>query len=182
LSEILQAVYEGDEARVAVLLAEDPELDVFEAAALGRTERIRELIEADPKLVGVWADDGFTPLHLAAFFRHPDAARLLVEHGAEVDPPARNEMRVTPLHSAAAASNTDTAALLLKRGADPNARQQGGFTPIHAAAQNGNDELAKLLLARGADPRSPTDDGRTASDFAREAGHDELAARFERVA
>jgi uncharacterized protein len=179
LSEILQAVYDGDEARVAVLLAEDPALDVFEASALGRTERVLELLHADPGLARSWAEDGFTPLHLAAFFRHPDTARALVEHGAEIDASARNEMWVTPLHSAAAASNGETAALLLERGADANAQQRGGFTPIHAAAQNGNDELADLLLAREADPSLATEDGRTAADFARQAGHDELANRLE---
>jgi uncharacterized protein len=178
LSELLQAVYAGDEARVAVLLAEDPPLDVFEASALGRSDRVAELLDTEPELACAWAADGFTPLHLAAFFRHPETARMLVERGAEVDPPARNEMRVTPLHSAAAASNGETAALLLARGADANARQRGGFTPIHAAAHNGNEQLAELLLAHGADPSLPTDDGRIASDFAREAGHDELAARL----
>jgi ankyrin repeat protein len=180
LSEILQAVYAGDEARVAVLLAEDPPLDVFEASALGRTDRVAELLDTEAGLVRACAADGFTPLHLAAFFRHPDTARLLVERGAEIDPPALNEMRVTPLHSAAAASNAVTAALLLERGADANARQRGGFTPIHAAAQNGNEELAELLLARGADPALRTDDGRTAADIARAAGHDELARRLRR--
>jgi ankyrin repeat protein len=178
LSELLQAVYEGDEARVAVLLAEDPELDVFEAAALGRTERLRELVDAEPELARAWAEDGFTPLHLAAFFRQPEAASFLLERGAEVDLPARNEMRVTPLGSAAAASNTETARRLLERGADPNARQEGGFTPIHAAAQNGNKELVDLLLAHDADPSLATDDGRTAAGFARDAGHEELGARL----
>jgi ankyrin repeat protein len=178
LSEILQAVYEGDEARVAVLLAENPALDVFEASALGRTDRVLELLDSAPELARAWARDGFTPLHLAAFFLHPETARVLVERGAEIDPPAQNEMRVTPLHSAAAASNTETARLLLDHGADVNAQQNGGFTPVHAAAQNGNEDLAELLLAHGADPSLATDDGRSAADIARAAGHDQLAGRF----
>jgi len=91
LSELLAAVYSGDQARVDELLAGDPELDVFEAAALGHVERLETLLDSEPGLVAAWAEDGFTPLHLAAFFRHPEAARLLVERGALVDVVARNE-------------------------------------------------------------------------------------------
>lgn len=179
MSEILRALYEGDRDRVEELLATDPELDVFEAAALGRTARVAELLDDDLELVRAWAGDGFTPLHLAAFFRRPETARLLVERGADVDAFARNEeIRVTPLHSAVAARQEETAALLLERGADPNARQNGGFMPLHGAAQHGDEVLVELLLRHGADPAAAADDERTAADFAREAGHDELAERL----
>ena len=177
MSELLAAVYRGDRSRVEEFLAADPPLDVFEAAAVGRIERLAELLDAEPGLVSAWTEDGFTPLHLAAFFRQPEAARLLVERGALVDVVARNdELQVTPLQSAAAARQEETAALLLERGADPNAQQRGGFTALHAAAQHGDEPLARLLLARGADPALAAEDGRTAADFARENGHDELAA------
>lgn len=179
MSELISAVYSGDQARVDELLADDPELDVFEASALGRVQRLEELLDADPGLVAAWADDGFTPLHLAAFFRHPDAARLLVERGALVDVVARNkELEVTPLQSAAASREEETAALLLERGADPNVQQRGGFTALHAAAQNGDEPLAQLLVVHGADRALTADDGRTAADFARDAGHDSLATRL----
>jgi uncharacterized protein len=179
LSELLEAVYRGDRARVDELLVGDPELNVFEAAALGRVQRLEELVDGDPELVSAWADDGFTPLHLAAFFRHPDAARLLVERGASVDAVSRNEeLQVTPLQSAAASGEEVTAALLLERGADPNVRQRGGFTALHAAAQNGDSPLAELLVVHGADRALTADDGRTAADFARDAGHEGLAARL----
>ena len=177
MSELLAAVYRGDESRVKEILAADPPLDVFEAAAVGRTERLEELLDTDPGLVSAWTEDGFTPLHLAAFFRQPEAARLLVERGALVDVVARNdELQVTPLQSAAAARQEETATLLLDRGADPNAQQRGGFTALHSAAQQGDEPLARLLLARGADSSLASDDGRTAADFAREGGHSELAA------
>jgi len=179
LSELIAAVYSGDQARIDELLAGHPELDVFEASALGRVQRLEDLLDAEPGLVAAWAEDGFTPLHLAAFFRHPEAARLLVERGALVDVVARNkDLEVTPLQSAAASREEETAALLLERGADPNVQQRGGFTALHAAAQNGDEPLAELLLVHGADPALTADDGRTAADFAREAGHEGLAARL----
>jgi len=175
----MDAVYRGDDARVAELLAGPLELDLFEAAAVGRTERVVELLDTSPELVGAWAGDGFTALHLAAFFRHPEAARVLLARGAPVDPVARHEqLRVTPLQSAVAARQTETAALLLERGADPNARQEGAFAPLHSAASQGDEAIVDLLLAHGADVTLAAKDGRTAADFARENGHEPLADRL----
>jgi ankyrin repeat protein len=180
LSELLEALYRGDEDRVAEFLAAGPALDVFEAAAVGETERLRQLVDEDPRLVEAWAADGFTPLHLAAFFRHPDAARLLVERGAPVDVVARNEdIAVTPLQSAVTAGEEETAALLLARGADPNFRHGGGFTPLHAAAHHSSERLVELLLGHGADAGLADDEGRTPAEYARAAGHEALAARLE---
>jgi len=154
MSELLQAIYRGDQARANELLAGDPELDVFETAAVGRVDRLRELLDADRSLANAWADDGFQPLGLASFFGHVDAARLLVERGAEVNSASRNDFMVMPLHSAAATGDPDVryelAKLLLEHGAEPNARQQDGFTPLMAADQHGDDRLRSLLLEYGA--------------------------------
>ena len=159
------AVYSGDAEEVERLLALDPELDVFESAALGRVGRLRELLDADPELVRARSADDGTALHFAAFFRQPEATRLLVERGADLEAVASTFGDVTPLHSACASGERESARILLEAGADPNVRQQGGFTPLHAAAQSGDEELAQLLLDRGADPETATDDGRTARDF-----------------
>jgi uncharacterized protein len=154
MSELLQAIYRGDTARAEELLADQPELDVFEAAAVGKTERLRELLDQDPSLANAWAEDGFQPLGLASFFGHVEAARLLVERGAEVNSASRNEMKVMPLHSAAATpdpeSRYELAKLLLEQGADPNARQQDEFTPLMAADQHRDERLGDLLLEHGA--------------------------------
>jgi uncharacterized protein len=154
MSELLQAVYRGDRARADELLAADPELDVFEAAAVGKVDRLRELLDEDPSLANAWAEDGFQPLGLASFFGHLEAARLLVERGAEMNSASRNDMKVMPLHSAAATGDPEAryalAKLLLERGADPNARQQDGFTPLMAAEAHGDDGLRRLLIQHGA--------------------------------
>ena len=157
MSELLQAVYRGDRARADELLATNPELDVFEAAAVGKVDRLRELLEEDPARANAWAEDGFQPLGLASFFGHLEAARLLVERGAEVNSASRNELKVMPLHSAAATGDPEAryglAKLLLEHGADPDARQQDEFTPLMAAEAHGDDRLRELLVQHGAEPK-----------------------------
>jgi uncharacterized protein len=174
LSAVIQARYHGREEIVAALLRAGPELDVFDAAAIGGVDRVRELLEREPELVSAFSADGFTPLHLAAFFGHLDVAQLLVERGADIEAVARNPMQVMPLHSAAAGRHLEIARLLVGRGADVNAAQERGFTPLHAAAQNGDMGLLRLLLDRGAEPEQAAADGRKAADFAVENGHQEV--------
>jgi ankyrin repeat protein len=145
----MEALYRGDRAR-AHELAKDVELDVFEAASLGRSDRVRELLDDDRGLAAARAGDDFTALHYAAFFGDAESARFLVEAGADVDAFADNELGVHPLNSAAAARNVAVARILLDHGADPNAPTRSGYTPLDAAAENGDEELADLLRAHGA--------------------------------
>jgi ankyrin repeat protein len=176
MSDLLQAVYRGDDAARDDILARRVPETVFEAAAVGDTARLDALLD-DP---AAQADDGFTPLHLAAFFRHPEAVRLLLGRGAPVNAVAGNPTKVQPLHSAAAGGDPECVRLLVGAGADVNATQQGGFVPLHAAAQNGDEAALALLLAAGADPSAATEDGRTAADLARDAERDAVVARLAR--
>jgi len=123
VSARMLARYHGQTEIVGVLVDAGPELDVFEAAALGADERLDELLAHDRALVKARSADGFTPLHLASFFGHPQAARLLVERGADVADVARNELKVQPLHSAAAARQLEH--LIGARGARPRGRGVG---------------------------------------------------------
>ena len=157
MTDLLEALYRGDDERVSELLAGEPELNVFEAAAFGRTERLRKLLDEDPSQANAFGDDGFQPLGLACFFGHVEAARLLLDRGADPNSLARNEhIQAAPLHSASASENKDEATryelceLLLDRGADPNLEQGGGFTALDSARQNGDERLERLLLDRGA--------------------------------
>lgn len=175
VSAVRRAVYARRDEIAEILLDANPALDVFDAAAVGRTRGLGELLAGERELAQAWASDGFTALHLAAFFGHEEAAALLLEHGADANAVARNaELRVAPLHSAAAGGHSKLVALLLEHGADPKARQGGGFTPLHAAAENGDRESVEALLERGADKAARTDEGRTAAEYATAAGHDEL--------
>lgn len=184
VSALLTALYHGRTEIAEELVRPAPRLDVFEAAAYGETSRLRGLLDEDPAAATAWSPDGFQPLGLAVFFGHVDAARLLLEHGAEVNQPARHaQIKAAPIHSATAATDAsarlELTRLLLARGADANAAQEGGFTPLHAAAQHGDAELARLLLDHGADRSAATEDGRTAAAIAREQGQTEVAGLLE---
>jgi len=159
MSEILQALYRGD-AETAYELARGAELDVFEAAALGETARVRHLLDDDPALANAFGADGFHPLGLACFFGRLDAARLLLERGADVAALSRNEhIQTAAIHAAAASGETgadeatryELVKVVLDHGADPNLPQAGGFRAIDAARQNGDERLERLLKEHGAD-------------------------------
>ena len=178
VSPILQALYEDRAADAEALAADAPTLNAFEAAALGRADRLRELLDDEPELTGAWSPDGFQALHLAAFFGRPDATRLLLERGADPASVSRHEfVKVTPLHSAVAregAEDLRTVQVLLDHGAPVDARVEGGAAPLHSAAFNGNLAIVEALLARGADPHAAKDDGKTPLDLAREQQHEDV--------
>jgi len=156
VSALLEAFYRGQTEQVEQLLAGDPELDVFEAAALGKTDRLREVLDEDASRANAFGDDGFHPLGLACFFGHVDAARLLLERGADVNALSRNEhIQTAAIHAAAAAeAGEDTryqlVKLALEHGADANLPQGSGFRAIDAARQNGDTRVEQLLVEHGA--------------------------------
>jgi ankyrin repeat protein len=174
VSAMLVALYHRRPG-VAALFAARRHLDVHEMAALGRGADLREFLRRAPDEAQRAAVDGFTPLGLASFFGHEEAARILLDFGADPRRPSRNEMRVAPLHSAVARRSLGVARLLLDRGADVNARQAGGFTPLHGAAADGDRAMAELLVERGGDPAVRDEGGRTPAEIATTGGHDALA-------
>ena len=174
-SPILVAVYHQKPDVAKALADAAGTLDIFEAAALGRVERIRQLLRADPTLASSYAPDGFPAVGLAAFFGHLDAVTAFIAAGADIHAAARNSFKVQAIHAAVASKNIEIVRAVLEAGADPNAAQQQGFRPIHEAGSSGSRELAELLLKYGADPTLKGDHGKNAIDIAREKGHAELA-------
>jgi uncharacterized protein len=178
-SPLLTALYHGRRDLAELLLAHGRRPDAFEAAALGDVDRLRAALDAAPGVVTRFSNDGWTLLHLAGFFGHAEAVRLLLERGADANALSVNGMRNTPLHAGLAGPmGIDGARLLVEAGADVNARQHGGYVPLHSAANRGDIDLLGLLLEGGADPNAATDDGRRPIDFARERGHAEAAAHL----
>jgi len=156
VSALLLALYHRRPDVRDALLAAGAEVGPLEAAALGDVEKLA---------LDARGGDGFTPLHLAAFFGGAPAVRALLAMGANADADAENTFGVHPIHSASAVGDHDSVRALLEAGANPNVRQQGGFTPLHTAAHNDDATLTRLLLDHGADPDLAADDGKTPRDL-----------------
>jgi len=174
-SAILVAAYNMKPDVVNALLELGAPVDIFEASVLGKVDRIQEIVKSSPARVSEHAQDGFTPVALAAFFGQLAAVKALIAAGADVKAAAKNALKVQALHAAVAGRNLEIVKAVLDAGADPNAQQQAGFRPIHEAGTNANRALADLLLKHGADPSLPSDNGKNAIDLAREKGHAEFA-------
>jgi ankyrin repeat protein len=175
-SPLLLALYSDFTDICDELLAAKPELSVFEAAALGNTTRVRELLQDDPRLLNFFSHDGWTPLHLAVYFGHRDTAEELLDLGADLHAVSQNSSTVMPLHSALARGRIELALLLIDRGADVTAPQlTHGYTPLHYAAAVGSEEAVRKLLDAGADPSVAALDGKLPADMATDKGHTAVA-------
>jgi ankyrin repeat protein len=137
----------------------DPVLrDLLRAVRNQDGRRVREALQANPRIVTGQDSGGSTLLHHAAAFGTLATMRLLLEHGA--DPNAKNRLSSTPLHWAV--QDEAKVRLLLSRGAHIDSKTYDGRTPLFlAASQPDNVAVLRLLLARGADPNAATMVGRT---------------------
>ena len=141
-SPLMAALYRGHHGVVATLVQLGAELDVFAAAALGNVDSLTRDLE-QPGAANAYAYDGWTPLHLAAFFGQVEAAGILVQAGADLESVSRNSLKNTPLHAAAAGKHESVAILLLDCGANPHAIDAGGYTAQKIAEENGLAEVVR---------------------------------------
>jgi ankyrin repeat protein len=173
------AVFQGRDDVVSFLRETAGPLDGFEAAALGETARLEELLDAGEVGLEDESPEGYGLLHLCGFFGRRETAEMLLDRGARIDAVASSPLATRPVHCAAASRQHDMACWLLDRGADVAGPQAGGWTLLHHAAQQGSVELAEDLLGRGADPLARNAKGQTPLDVARGLGHEDLARRLE---
>src|SRR3954452_672044 len=179
-SAILTAVYHRQKEIVNLLVSRGASLSIFEACAAGELERVERLLHDSASSVNAYSADGWTPLHLAAFFGHRKIAELLLAHEAEVLARSRGPNGNTPLHAALAGNHKFVAALLIGHGADVNAADAQGWRPLHLAAANNNMDAIKALIAQGADVHAANGDTKTALSLATEKNHREVAAVLRR--
>ena len=140
--------------------------DMFDAVRAGDVEKVKTLLQADPKLAAARTEDGSTALHLAALEGQAAVARLLLASQAQVN--ARGLRDETPLHMAMYDGHREVAELLLASQADVNAQNTAGETPLHLAASKGYRDLVELLLSQSADLSARDKSGRTAKAVATE--------------
>lgn len=176
-SALMAALYNGhrdlaNEIADAQVAAGDS-LDVFAAAALGRSSELEHAL-ADAAAATAYSYDGWTALHLAAFFGQLDAAARLLEAGGRLAAVSRNPLANTPLHAAVAGRRADVSVFLIERGADVNATDSGGHTPLHIAAEDGQLPVVEALLSRNADPHAVDAEDKTPLSRAAARNHTEV--------
>ena len=116
--------------------------------------------------------DRETPLHFACFRGKLDIARLLLDHGAQVN--AKNYRWEIPLHLVSRGEydspdeGVRVAKLLLERGTDMNAQTVFGWTSLHYASYNGRHEISQFLFHCGARVKLENCLGETALHVVRE--------------
>jgi RNA polymerase sigma factor (sigma-70 family) len=153
----------GDTEHVRSILDRMPELlDSFStegftalalAAHFGHLDTMRFLLDrgADANVVSRHPI-GVTPLIAALFGRRVEAARILIERGANVSMKRGGKgwprAGWTPLHYAAAYGFLDIVSRLLERGASVKALDDSGASPLDVARDAGQEEAIQLLAGK----------------------------------
>lgn len=168
VSAVLASLYSGRTEICDLLLTRGARLGLQDAAAAGRLERVKELIDENPALANSFSADGFPVVALACVFGHSEVARFLAERGADIHAAASNGTGYNALTGAVASGHTEITKWLLESGANANYSYAAGYTPLLTAAANGRLDIIKLLLAHGADPTAKTNEGKSALNLAEE--------------
>jgi ankyrin repeat protein len=156
---------------VDLLLADGMPLPLLAAIVLGRADRVRELVQATPRLLD--PPQGAALLGRAARMQHLDVVRVLLDAGVPVD--AKDARGYTAMHWAAFWDVVAAIDLLHDRGAAVDPVADRGVTPLHEAARIGRVAAARRLLQLGADRTRRTADGETPASLAAQSDH---AAEF----
>jgi uncharacterized protein len=169
----LYAVYSKHKDIAELLITSGVEPNIFEAAATGRVDRVRELVKQQPELIHAYSPDGWTALHLN--FGNLSVVKLLLDNGADINAVSKNKINATPLQGSVVMKNLELAKLLIDRGANVSPHGEEGTTPLHESAGSGQLDLVKLLLEHGADVNARDDAGKTPLTIAQESKQPEIA-------
>jgi ankyrin repeat protein len=132
-------------------------VDICTAASIGDLERVRELLDRDPRLanrvseyVSYYIGSG-APLKNAAARGHIEIVKLLLERGADPNLP---EEGIAPhghaLYSAVANGHYEIAKLLLEHGAYPNPEVESSADALSRGISNSDQAMIDLLCSYGA--------------------------------
>jgi uncharacterized protein len=117
------------------------------AAQKGLTDVIRLLLECKADVNAKESVGGTTPLIMASYNGRLDAAKLLIESGAQVD--FKDTNGETALLWASAQEDPQVVEFLIGSGADINTRDKRGFDALIRASLLGAHRTVKILLDKG---------------------------------
>ncbi|MBX3118488.1 MAG: ankyrin repeat domain-containing protein [Fimbriimonadaceae bacterium] len=175
VSVLMFTLYHGRLDTAQAIAVQKMNWNVFEAAAIGDSLMVSSMIAEDPSLISAFSADGFTALGLASYFGKFEAAKALVEAGADPNTLSNNDFHVAPIHSALAGGHINIVNLLLDNGANVNLAAGGGWTPLHYAADIGDADLTLRLLKMGANTGALTGDGQSAAEYGDQVGHGHIS-------
>lgn len=152
---------------------------IHDAAIKGDSEKLRELLEKDPRCINQrhLMNYGRGPLHYAVIYGRKEAVEFLLSKGAEIDMTDMDHGR-TPLHYASITGYADIVEILFKKGVDLNEGDRYGWTPLHHSAINGKSGIIELLLSKGAKVNAVEETGKTSLHYAVIYGHNESAQKL----
>lgn len=131
--------------------ASNPDLEARQAAQFGDVNKLLSLLDSCSVSPNSVDQDDCSLLHWAAINNRIEAAKLLLQRGANVNA-VGGVLASTPLHWAARHGHARMVAVLVRNGADWTIRDVEGFTALHVAVQFGCIPVAAYLIAMGQSP------------------------------
>ena len=118
---------------------------IFDAIRANDLDKVKTLVEYDKTVVKLKGGYGDTPLHIAALVDNDEIAKLLIEHGADLE--VQNGSFYTPLMRA----GLKVTKVLVENGADIDfVSSNGQTTALFLALMWKKKEVAEYLLKCGA--------------------------------
>jgi ankyrin repeat protein len=178
-SVYLLAAYAGQPAVMALFESKGLVLDIYEAAAGGKTDRVNELLRPAPGLVKAPNAAGDTPLHAAALASQSKSIDSMISPGPDYTIPNPKRKNATAAHIGLQSPQREAAEAMaftmVGNGLNPNIATTDGNTILHCAAITGYPRVIRLLLQKGGDAGARNAAGQTPLDIAMQGKKNDAA-------